>query len=207
MDICFLRHGRSRADDEEVHEGRYDSPLTGVGRAQATRLGAMWKQQDVEFDLIVCSTLVRAHETAEIVADALGVPVEPDANWMEKDNGPLAGLTWEEADAQYPEPEWNTPYVRLAGVGESPSDLQCRATRAIQDVIHRGRERVLVVAHGGILNAAMRSISGAPAQVNKTSFYFGFGDNGYVRTTYTPESHSWGIREFVPNGVDSYKME
>ena len=27
-----MRHGRSRADDEMVHEGRYDSPLTDIGR-------------------------------------------------------------------------------------------------------------------------------------------------------------------------------
>jgi 2,3-bisphosphoglycerate-dependent phosphoglycerate mutase len=33
--ITFMRHGRSRAEDEEVHEGRYDSPLTDIGRAQA----------------------------------------------------------------------------------------------------------------------------------------------------------------------------
>jgi len=32
--ITFMRHGRSRADDENVHEGRYDSPLTEIGRAQ-----------------------------------------------------------------------------------------------------------------------------------------------------------------------------
>lgn len=30
--LTLLRHGRSRADDEEVHEGRYDSPLTEAGR-------------------------------------------------------------------------------------------------------------------------------------------------------------------------------
>ena len=32
--ITLMRHGRSRADDEMVHEGSYDSPLTDVGRAQ-----------------------------------------------------------------------------------------------------------------------------------------------------------------------------
>ena len=31
IDITLMRHGRSRADDEMVHEGRYDSPLTDVG--------------------------------------------------------------------------------------------------------------------------------------------------------------------------------
>ena len=32
-----MRHGRSRADDELVHEGRYDSPLTDVGRTLGAR--------------------------------------------------------------------------------------------------------------------------------------------------------------------------
>jgi 2,3-bisphosphoglycerate-dependent phosphoglycerate mutase len=34
IDFIFLRHGRSRADDEGVYEGRYDSPLSGVGQTQ-----------------------------------------------------------------------------------------------------------------------------------------------------------------------------
>ena len=42
LHLTLLRHGRSRADDENVHEGRYDSPLTAVGRAQAVALAEYW---------------------------------------------------------------------------------------------------------------------------------------------------------------------
>ncbi|HSO12621.1 MAG TPA: phosphoglycerate mutase family protein [Anaerolineales bacterium] len=45
-----MRHGRSRADDEGVHEGRYDSPLTEIGRSQVERLGILWKDQGIRFD-------------------------------------------------------------------------------------------------------------------------------------------------------------
>src|SRR5687768_2228091 len=62
--LVLLRHGRSRADDEGVHEGRYDSPLTAVGRDQATRLAQHWREAGTHFDRIVCSSLVRARETA-----------------------------------------------------------------------------------------------------------------------------------------------
>ncbi len=31
--LTLMCHARSRADDEGVHEGRYDSPLTELGRA------------------------------------------------------------------------------------------------------------------------------------------------------------------------------
>ena len=64
-----MRHGRSLADDEMVHEGRYDSPLTDVGRAQVRSRAARWKRSGVTFDLIVASTLVRAAESARIVGE------------------------------------------------------------------------------------------------------------------------------------------
>ena len=43
--IFFLRHGRSSGDVEGVHEGRYDSALTEVGRSHAERRAKHWKEQ------------------------------------------------------------------------------------------------------------------------------------------------------------------
>ncbi|MBW6473760.1 MAG: histidine phosphatase family protein, partial [Anaerolineaceae bacterium] len=93
--LTLLRHGRSRADDEGVHEGRYDSPLTEVGRDQVHRRAQDFLQRGFQFDLIIASTLQRANETARIIASSLGVPVEDDPDWMEWDNGPLAGLPFD----------------------------------------------------------------------------------------------------------------
>ncbi len=67
--VTFLRHGRSRADDEGVHEGRYDSPLTEVGRRQALARGSGWKDVGLMVDEVICSPLKRAHETAAVVAE------------------------------------------------------------------------------------------------------------------------------------------
>ena len=92
-----MRHGRSRADDEEVHEGRYDSPLTDMGRAQVQQRALLWLESQVTFDCIIASTLQRALESAKIVGAALNVPVEPDPDWMEMDNGLLAGIRWDVA--------------------------------------------------------------------------------------------------------------
>ena len=58
--LPLLRHGRSQADDEDRHEGRYDAPLTDVGRAQAARLAAQWVTSRVRFDSVTSSTLRRA---------------------------------------------------------------------------------------------------------------------------------------------------
>ena len=61
------------------------------------------------FDLIVASTLVRASESARIVGQTLDVPIEYDPDWMERDNGPLAGLPFDEGEERYPRPDFSTP--------------------------------------------------------------------------------------------------
>lgn len=192
ISITLMRHGRSQADDEAVHEGRYDSPLTAIGRQQAQTRAAGWLAAGVQFDLVIGSPLARASETAAIVAQALHVPLEQDPLWMERDNGPLAGLAFEEANARYPQPAFRNPYEPLCGVGESEWELQCRGIRAIEKLIRRGAGRYLVVAHGGILNATMRGIVGVSPPVNgQHGLYFAFGDTGYATMLYYADKHQW----------------
>jgi 2,3-bisphosphoglycerate-dependent phosphoglycerate mutase len=197
LDITFLRHGRSRADDEGTYEGRYDSPLTEAGRAQVRARASAWQASGEHYDCVICSTLQRAHETARIMAEALQAPLEPDPDWMEMDAGRLAGLDRKTADALYPRPAFRNPYEPICETGESEWDIYTRAARAVQNVIRRGPGCYLVVAHGGILNAALRCILGAQPPVNNTGAWFAFGDVGYVRATYYPETHRWVIRELT----------
>ena len=198
LHITLMRHGRSRADDEEVHEGRYDSPLTDVGRSQVRARAEEWRRGGVTFDLIVASTLVRASESAQIVGEVLDVPIEYDPDWMEHDNGPLAGLPFEVARERYPKPEFANPFqpfVASTGEGESGWDLFIRAADALQGVVRRGRHSTLVVAHGGILNGAMYCILGISPPTSNTGVRFAFGDACFVRTSYSPGRHIWTIRE------------
>ena len=199
--ITLMRHGRSRADDEMVHEGRYDSPLTDVGRAQVRSRVEAWKRSGVTFDLIFASTLVRAVESAQIVGETLNVPIEHDPDWMELDNGPLAGLPFGVGRDRYPEPDFANPfqpYLVATGEGESSWDLVKRATRALQRVIRREKRSSLVVAHGGILNAAMYCILGIPPPPrgpHSSGVTFVFGDACFVRTSYYARRHVWIVRE------------
>ena len=198
LHITLMRHGRSRADDEEVHEGRYDAPLTDVGRSQVRSRAEEWKRSDVTFDLIVASTLVRASESAQIVGEVLDVPIEYDPDWMERDNGPLAGLPFEVARERYPKSDFANPfepYVASTGEGESGWDLVVRAGNALQRVVRRDRRSTLVVAHGGILNAAMYCMLGVPPPPTSGGVRFGFGDACFVRTSYSPGRHVWTVRE------------
>lgn len=65
----------------------------------------------------------------------------------------------------------------------------------MEKVVRRGSGQYLVVAHGGILNAAMRTIVGAPPLLNGHGLYFALGDTGYAQVIYIPEQHQWIIGE------------
>ena len=203
--ITLMRHGRSRADDEMVHEGRYDSPLTDRGRAQVTATAERWKCSPVTFDLIISSTLVRASESAHIVSEALGVPIEYDADWMERDNGPLAGLPFEVARAKFPRPDFAgpfEPYIPSMRQGESGWDLYTRAARALQRVVSRGPGSYLVVAHGGIINAAICCMLGVPPSTTTSGIRFAMGDACFIRAAYDAEKHLWMILEMTAQQSD-----
>jgi 2,3-bisphosphoglycerate-dependent phosphoglycerate mutase len=193
--ITFMRHGRAQHHDEDKHGGHYDSALTEIGKSQVRARALGWRDSGIRFDCIVASTLQRALTSAKIIGEILGAPVEIDADWMEMNNGPLAGISREVALTRYPKPAFRNPYEPFCGSGESDWELHCRAARAVEQVVRRGAGSYLVVAHGGILNAALRTIVGAPPTVNRQGIWFAFGDAGYARTTYDPTQHQWIIGE------------
>lgn len=69
--LYYLRHGQSQANVDGVYAGWSDSPLTETGRQQAHQAAEVAKRLQIE--KIFSSDLSRALETAEIVADALGM--------------------------------------------------------------------------------------------------------------------------------------
>lgn len=195
--IVFVRHGRSRADDEGVHEGRYDSPLTEVGRKQVQNRTNDFLNIGFSFDHIIASPLVRAVETAQIIGKVLKVPVEYDPDWMEIDNGPLQGMRFEEADLLYPMPTFRNPYENIHGGGESQWQLFHRAGRALERVIVRGKGSYMVVAHGMVLNAAIKNIVGIVPAANHQGIMFSFGDVGFYHFEYNPDKHIWWLKNFM----------
>jgi 2,3-bisphosphoglycerate-dependent phosphoglycerate mutase len=203
ISITLLRHGRSRADDEGVHEGRYDSPLTDVGREQVRRRAHAWAADGAAFETVVCSPLIRARETAEIVASALGATVRVEPDWSERDNGQLARLSFSEADARFPAPAFHSPYHRIGVTGETSVELHARAARALQTLIEREACTILVVAHGGIINAALRCALGVPLPIDRGGASFGLGDAGFVQLQYDPDHHAWTVLRMEPGEITS----
>lgn len=175
MHIYLIRHGQSEADLTGVHEGRADFPLTSLGQQQAGLLAKKMNEYDPQ--VILSSSLKRAHRTAEILQKRLECPLEIHDTLMEFNNGVLAGMDRKEALERYPMPEGGRPYhVPIEG-GESELEFRFRA----EEWVHRLRaeygnySRVVIVSHGGWISQLLKAFLDLP--VTNTSV-FATGDTG-----------------------------
>ncbi len=175
MYILIIRHGQSEADILNVHEGRADFPLTNLGIKQATVM-AEALSSNYKISKIYSSPLLRAKETAQSLSKATHAPITFEDNLMEFNNGLLAGLSREEANEKYPEPEVRYPHTALYGM-ESMINFRSRAEAILSKIIAENNpySTIAIVAHGGIINMLLRSFLELPLN---SSIFFSTGDTG-----------------------------
>ncbi len=155
MEIVFLRHGESTGNASGLAQGKGSTPLSGRGRAQAGAVGRRLREAK-PFDLFVSSDMERALETAR----AVEVPFETDSVWREMDLGEWEGLPFVEVAQRFPDDlaalQRGDP-VRIGRTGESIPDFTARVAEAIDGLMERmdGSGRVLVSAHGGVIERAV----------------------------------------------------
>ncbi len=73
MDLYILRHGIAAERDPQKFSDDDQRPLTAEGKKKLRRIAATLKDLGYRFDLVLTSPLVRAKQTADIVAAALGI--------------------------------------------------------------------------------------------------------------------------------------
>lgn len=157
--IIAVRHGETAWNVAARIQGQLDVGLNDTGRWQARRVGEALAAESIS--TVYTSDLGRAHETAQSIGAATGVPVVPDPGLRERCFGLFEGKTFTEIEETWPDqahnwrkriPEWQPPEG-----GESLIQLRERVTRTVQALAlrHPG-EQIVVVAHGGVLDALYR---------------------------------------------------
>ncbi len=136
-EFTFLRHGQSKSNAEGRYQGHANYPLTEHGIRQVQTLADHWDGTGVELDLVISSPLARAHHTAEIIAHKLGVALEIDPVWMERDTGVNGSMRPEEMRCLYPSPEFLSPYSPIHPDAESFWDLYIRASRGYAALLQK----------------------------------------------------------------------
>ncbi|HWU31918.1 MAG TPA: histidine phosphatase family protein [Marmoricola sp.] len=164
--IYLVRHGQSEWNVLRLTQGQTSHPaLTDLGRSQAQAaadviaadLGAAQRRPAQ----LVTSDLLRARQTADIIAASLGMTVIIDSRLREQHLGALEGKSYDETWAAADQHDWSDPGVPIAG-GESPLAVRERMARALDDLapdqVH------IVVSHGDAIRAAIARFRGEAAQ-------------------------------------------
>jgi len=162
MKLYFARHGESEANVQQVYSNRLGvHGLTDKGKRQAEQLAD--HLQDVHFTALYCSPILRAVQTAQIIASRLGIPCHVKDGLREYDVGILEGRPYDaatqeiywEVTAQWMERmNWE---ARIEG-GESYNDIRARFMPFIS-VLEGGHQQAggnfLLISHGGTLRCML----------------------------------------------------
>jgi probable phosphoglycerate mutase len=149
----FLRHGETDWNALGLSQGNVDVPLNPTGHAQAR--SAAERLYDRGITTIVSSPLSRARVTAEIVGDALGLPVQIDDGLREVRFGVQEG---QPMSAWFP--DWMAGRFTPDGA-ESFAALRRRAVIAVNFATSLP-PLVLVVAHGALFRALRTAMAIEP---------------------------------------------
>ena len=159
MRILFARHGESEANLQKIISNRdLHHPLTDKGISQASAL-AERLSNSFQVKTIWSSPILRAKETAEIVAKKLELPLKISPALREFDCGMLEGRTDPEAWNAYRKliRAWDEDQAykqRILPDGESFNDLKTRFVPFINGLFESSRALsgdILLITHGGLL--------------------------------------------------------
>ncbi len=157
--VYLARHGQTAYNLESRFQGHLPVPLDDTGREQAIDLAerASAGASGIPFVALWCSPLLRARETADIVAERLGLEPREEPRLMETDAGDWTDRLFVDVQAEDPEgfagfiegrPDFGFPG------GESFAQQGVRVAAALAD-IEQGELPALVVCHGVVIRIAL----------------------------------------------------
>ncbi|MCU1529592.1 MAG: hypothetical protein JWP75_3355 [Frondihabitans sp.] len=157
MRLELIRHGQTDWNSHDQLQGSSDIPLNDTGRAQAHAAAALLA--DYEWSAIVSSPLMRARETAEIIAAELGI--ELGAAYPELIERDYASREGTVATTKIPdEPGGSFPDI------EPRESVAARGLGALQDIrdtrlpLDGDDSNIIVVCHGTIIRFTLAAILG-----------------------------------------------
>ena len=152
--VYLARHGQTAYNHEGRFQGQQAIPLDDTGRGQAAKLAE--RAASYGFQALWCSPLLRARETATIVAAQIGLEPIEDERLMETDAGDWTDRSFADVQAESPElfEDFVSAQPHFAFPGGESFDQQEARVAAALELIEAGALPTLVVCHGMVIRAA-----------------------------------------------------
>lgn len=145
MSIYYVRHGQTEWNRLGKYQGKSDIPLNEVGKAQARQTKELLDH--VTFDIVYCSPLQRARETAAIIVGEKEVDIVVDERLMERSFGCFEGCQASEIVHDLWVYQEKAPYEG----SESTMQFFQRVYASMDDIVKIAEiKNILIVAHGGV---------------------------------------------------------
>ncbi|WP_309081417.1 histidine phosphatase family protein [Zhihengliuella sp.] len=154
--LVMVRHGETDWNAAGRLQGQVDIPLNETGKAQAREAGEALARRAAEegftWEIVATSPLGRAVESAELIAEVLGVEVgDQDDDLVERAYGELEGLVGAELD--------DHERQRLIVTAEPEEQVAERGAAALARIAgHYPDGNVVVVAHGTLIRLTANRI-------------------------------------------------
>ncbi len=157
--LYLIRHGQTEYNRMGLLQGRgIDAPLDQIGQEQSFAVARYLKSEKI--DHVYSSSLTRARNTAEIIANELGLPLSGSfADLDEMHFGVAEGQEFSAVNDELQElyDKWQSGVVSVGfDRGESPIEVLERAQNCIISTLreHEG-ESVVFVIHGRLIRIVL----------------------------------------------------
>lgn len=163
MKIYYVRHGQTDWNlARKMQGGQTERNLneTGIKQAEETKN----KLQNIKYDMVICSPMNRAKQTAEIIINGKDMPIIFDERLRERKLGELEGHPITEACEKQ---IWDYPLDYKINGGESLSEFEERILDFLRDIKKKYNDKtILIIAHGGIAKVIKAYLYGKPESGN-----------------------------------------
>ena len=153
INLYMARHGETKSNQKKVYYGWTDVPLTRNGVKQCE--GLRDKLCNVNFDVVISSSLERALNSAEITGDVKREYIAVYDGLKELNFGKWEELHYKDIEEKYNE-DWNSWIHDWENFcipeGESFSELYKRVKICLYEILEKYKDKtVLLVCHQGTL--------------------------------------------------------
>jgi probable phosphoglycerate mutase len=196
-EILLIRHGETPWNAIKRLQGHLDIPLNAQGTQQAKALA--WSLQNEKLDAIISSDLQRAVQTAGEIARLQGISTRIDAGLRERCYGGFEGQLYSEIPHVFPEayaawkshdPDAEFPPGKIK-VRRHVSFINVSSS-TLSTTQNNSKEKIALVAHGGVLECAYRAAKGLPLNAPREVTIYNASINRFEYKDHALQLIQWG---------------